>query len=292
MKYIITETDENTPIITLDVNNDKVTSTFSEVEKGTWKPCVLHGIMLLATLSIFVLIVACCSTSISVGSVNLGVRWVMEIVRSDPGMVALTYLGTVFSLVSLLMFFCTLWYKMIQGNHKALKNRYDLALQLLNTMKEVRPFLSGTERNGLGGKVYLVPMPDKTKTVHDTKDVGKKTTKEEAEAKDTESGEEVEEKTAETRGTKDEAKKSAIPSSEVGDSQPDVLSFLKDVEEMSSWSKRAVHSSCTETLSSFGPIQTQFTIPSVTTITIPPIGVLGEPGTSYLYYWCPNQKDQ
>ena len=292
MKYIITETDENTPIITLDVNNDKVTSTFFEVTKGTLKPFVLNGIMLLATLSIFVLIVAC-STSISVGSVNLGVHWVMEIVRSDPGMVALTYLGTVFSLVSLLMFFCTLWYKMIQGNHKALKNRYDLASQLLNTMKEVRPFLSRTERNGLGGKVYLVPMPDKTKTVHDTKDVGKKTTKEEAEAKDTESGEEVEEKSAETRDTEDEAKKKCDSQfGEVGDSQPDVPSFLKDVEKMSSWRKRAVHSSCTETLSSFGPIQTQFTIPSVTTITIPPIGVLGEPGTSYLYYWCPNQKDQ
>lgn len=291
MKYIITETDENTPIITLDVNNDKVTSTFSEVEKGTWKPFVLNGIMFLATLSILVLTVAC-PKSISVGSVNLGVHWVMEIVRSDPGMVVLTYLGTVFSLVSLLMFFCALWYKMIQGNHKALKNRYDFASQLLNTMKEVRPFLSGTERNGLGAKVYLVPMPDKTKTVHDTKDVGKKTTKEEAEAKDTESGEEVEEKTAETRGTEDETKKSSIPSLEVEDSQPDVPSFLKDVEGMSSWRKRAVHSFYAEALSSSGPIQTQLTIPSVTTLAIPPIGVLGEPGTSYLYYWCPNQKDQ
>ena len=293
MKCRITE--GISPVITLEID-DEVMPSCSKVagdEKPLFPIGIGGGVMTICILFLLltvVYIVCFCVTDVNALKIDLGAPLSVEVDHSNPD---LLYLVVTCCVAVLSLVFCTLLchvrVKMVQERRRALKDRYDFVSQLFNTVKDMRPFLPWTAGNGLGGKVYFGPMPDKTKTVYETKDTGKKTTEEAAEAKDTESGK----KEGEERGAEGESKKGTSSGSEAGDSQPDVPPFpvLNGGGGMPPWGNGAYPD--TEALSSVGSMQPQYINPDVTSITIiphSPFGVSYGPGVPWFYYGYPNQK--
>lgn len=269
MKCTITGTDQKTPIITLDVGDDKITPTCF---------VVANGIMLFVTLVIFILLVIVgCARDVDVWIFSLSVPWVLELVQFDSGMVTLTYLGTFLGLVILLMFFCVLWYKVIRWNHKVLRGYCDFSLQLLNTLKDMSSSPRWPTGNGLRYKICVNTVSDKTEDAPDGAEKKNVTP-----AKTPEVTAEKTEETVEKPERKDEGeeKKGEWSNSETGNPQAEISSTVMDAVEgiTCPYVREPFTSTCTVGLSS--NVQPPYTTPTeVVSFAIQhSLGVPGEPG--------------
>lgn len=291
MKCRITE--GVSPIITLEID-DEVMPPCSKIaeEKKPLFPIGIGGsvmtICILFLLLAVAYIVCFCIKDVNALKIDMGTTPLsVKVAHSNPDLLCLVVPCCV---AALSLVFCTLLYhvgaKMMQERRRALKDRYDFVSQLFNTIKDMKPFPPWMAGNDLRGKAG--PMPDKTKTVHDTKDVEKKTTEGEAEAKDTESGEkEVEEETAGTRDAEDESKKGMPFGSEAGDSQSEVFSFIMNGGGERSPLENGTYMG-TGALSSVCPTRPQYFSPQcfpnvMTIIRTSQFGVPGEPGSPFSY---------
>lgn len=294
MKCRITE--GVSPIITLEID-DEVMPPCSKIaeEKNPLFPIGIGrgviGTFIVSCILVITCIIWFCVKDVHALKIDLGTMPLsVKVAHSNPDLLCLVVTCCV---AALSLVFCTLLChvraKMMQERRRALKDRYDFVSQLFNTIKDMKPFPPWMAGNDLRGKAG--PMPDKTKTVHDTKDVGKKTTEGVAEAKDTESDEkEVEEETAGTRDAEDESKKDTPLGSEAGDSQSEVFSFIMNGGGgRSPWENGTYMG--TGALSSVCPTRPQYFSPQcfpnvMTIIRTSQFGVPGEPDSplSYMKY--------
>lgn len=283
------------PIITLEID-DEVMPTCSKIaeEKNPLFPIGIGrgviGTFIVSSILVIICIIWVCVKDVHALKIDLGTTPLsVKVAHSNPDLLCLVVTCCV---AALSLVFCTLLChvraKMVQERRRALKDRYDFVSQLFNTIKDMRPFPPWMAGNDLRGKAG--PMPDKTKTVHDTKDVGKKTTEGVAEAKDTESGEkEVEEETVGTRDVEDESKKGTPLGLEAGDSQSEVFSFIMNGGGGVPPGGDGTYTG-SEAPSSVCPIRPQHFPNVMTIIRTSQFGVPGEPDSPWLYYGMPNQQ--
>ena len=277
MQCTIIETNQETPIITLDVGDDKITPTCF---------VVANGIMLFVTFVVFILLVGC-SIDVGIWIFNLRTLWVLELVRSNPCMVTLTYLGTFLGLVILLMFFYVLWYKVIRWNHKVLRGYCDFSLQLLNTLKDMSSSPRWPTGNGLRYKICVNTATNKANKKKDAPDGAEKNNM--MPTKTPKVTVEKPEETVEKRERKDEGEKQKDEASnaETGNPQVEISStVMDDVEGITCpYVREVITSTCTVDLSS--SVQPPYANSTeVTSFEIQhSLSVPGEPST-------PNQKSQ
>lgn len=237
----LTETDQKTPIITLDVSDDKITPTCF---------VVVNGIMFFVTLVVFILLVGC-YRDVGIWIFSLRVPRVLELVQFDSGMVTLTYLGTLLGLVILLMFFCVLWYKVIRWNHKVLRGYCDFSLQLLNTLKDMSSTPRWPTGNGLRYKICVNTAANKANKKKDAPDGAEKNKM--TPTKTPKVTVEKPEETVEKPERKDEGeeKKGELTNSETGNPQQGTSTVMNGVGGINPiFGREVITSTCTVDLSS------------------------------------------